>query len=77
MESSIFLLGPLKGVFWHFKVERPRSLSGTVRILTSKLLLNKFLSNLISSKDNKQQAFNPTDAVSELFSILTTCDFPF
>ena len=29
-ESFIFVLAPIKGVFWHFKVERPRSLSYTV-----------------------------------------------
>ena len=31
-ESFIFVLAPIKGVFWHFKVERPRSLSYTVAI---------------------------------------------
>ena len=30
-ESFIFVLAPIKGVFWHFKVERPRSLSYTVK----------------------------------------------
>ena len=31
-ESFIFVLAPIKGVFWHFKVERPRSLSYTVSL---------------------------------------------
>ena len=30
MESSIFVLDPIKGEFWHFKVERRVLTSGTV-----------------------------------------------
>ena len=31
VESSIFVLDPIKGEFWHFKVERRVLTSGTVR----------------------------------------------
>ena len=30
MESSIFVLDPIEGEFWHFKVERRVLTSGTV-----------------------------------------------
>ena len=38
MESSIFVLDPIKGEFWHFKVERRVLTSGTVISQTVNLI---------------------------------------
>ena len=62
-ESSIFLSGPLKGVFWYFKVER--------RVLTSGTVLNKS-QNMAHNFDKNQFVGVKKSKLCHLISSLTT-----
>ena len=58
MESSIFLSGPLKGVFWYFKVERRVLTSGTVCIC---IIIHHVRSNIIERLDQNIQKYKPVE----------------
>ena len=56
MESSIFVLDPIKGVFWPFKVDRRIYLTDTV-LGSSCLIFIHVLQDLVFNVDKIYQAY--------------------